>query len=983
MSKFSKTYLILSLSVIQIALCAMDGWIPDMNIKPLETTKTYFHEGFELETIPVNSPVKSRYNKNKQFTKSNLGKLKIEFHDGAKGKVEYSKSTAYTGKMSLKITKSNFLGYIVVKAPSIKIDRPMELQARANYSCQNGSPSYALGYLLLLKENNSLRMYHPKGGNRATKMLYLSNTDSGKWGVKLGYQKVKAKNGETITPAIIVAGSPSTSFWDEWVIENNAEVAQAWSHMQKNPPYPIDYDKQRMDEGKFDAMLAKDSEHTAKVVKQDGYARLTVDGKVIAPMLFKSWCHSIPDSTDHAGRIFDQSNVHLQVINLRLGDSRWRPGCWRSKDDFDKKWAIKVVKDAMRTAPNSYFIITMALDPYMDFCKDFPDEVWRDAHGRMVYGSHVHMDPRVRKAVPRKYWPWVSMYSKIWRDMTKKHIATIIDEFKNQGLSKRIVGFHIGGLHDMQFAMRARDNGKPAVAAFREYLKKRYNTVSNLQKAWGNNNVDFNNALPPKVYRKKGILLNPKTDRPEIDYYTFFKKTTNEIYDDFAKSIKTDIGKSVIVLRWLMSTYGGEIVSEHCLQDFIESKYLDGVVPQPSYRNRYPGLPLNSQIPIKSFHRNNKICIYEADIRTLNNIKYVVSMARAFSLSCMFNISQWESANHRLVGMMMARDIGLWYYDMGPGWFNSPDIQKDIKSAHKGFEEIVRAKVKKKVNANTLMIVDEEGLRLRNILRINFNYEIAHLISGQLGVLTSSGVPMDIMTLQDVLKTPEILKSYKVVILGAMFNIDDVRKSMIKSLQKQGASIIYLAGTGYLNDGYKTTGFKIKYKSGPASHQTVAEPNVNINMLSRLTISIMPQAIDSHPKSNYFRPGIYSIMPDKNLKVYARYTLDNSIAIAEIKKGKSRNIYIAPEAGLTPEFFRSISDDAGAFAISDKVGLQVEMNDRFMMVHGIIPNEYKITIPFKSDIINMKNGKTVYKNVKSFKLNVKAGETLWLRLVQK
>ena len=98
MSKFSKTYLILSLSVIQIALCAMDGWIPDMNIKPLETTKTYFHEGFELETIPVNSPVKSRYNKNKQFTKSNLGKLKIEFHDGAKGKVEYSKSTAYTRK---------------------------------------------------------------------------------------------------------------------------------------------------------------------------------------------------------------------------------------------------------------------------------------------------------------------------------------------------------------------------------------------------------------------------------------------------------------------------------------------------------------------------------------------------------------------------------------------------------------------------------------------------------------------------------------------------------------------------------------------------------------------------------------------------------------------------------------------------------------------------------------------------------------------
>jgi hypothetical protein len=59
----------------------------------------------------------------------------------------------------------------------------------------------------------------------------------------------------------------------------------------------------------------------------------------------------------------------------------------------------------------------------------------------------------------------------------KRNITELVAQLKREGLSKRIVGVHLGGYHDHQISTRHMDYSKPAVEGFKAWQRKCYGKV--------------------------------------------------------------------------------------------------------------------------------------------------------------------------------------------------------------------------------------------------------------------------------------------------------------------------------------------------------------------------------------------------------------------------------------------------------------------------------------------------------------------------
>jgi hypothetical protein len=166
-----------------------------------------------------------------------------------------------------------------------------------------------------------------------------------------------------------------------------------------------------------------------------------------------------------------------------------------------------------------------------------------------VYGSSVHADFRVQAVTPKGKWNWPSYHSLVWREDVKSRISALVDELKRQGLSRKIVGVHLAGYHDAQFATRHPDFSKPAVAAFVEWQKRLYGKVR-----W----------TEAPVYDKKP-MFDRATDEHHIAYLKFVKQGPFHMQEDLARHIRKCFGKDIVI--GLQVDMNGNFVSLHALRN--------------------------------------------------------------------------------------------------------------------------------------------------------------------------------------------------------------------------------------------------------------------------------------------------------------------------------------------------------------------------------------------------------------------------------
>ena len=89
----------------------------------------------------------------------------------------------------------------------------------------------------------------------------------------------------TVSPALIVCGTPSVSLWSNWTYEDFDAACRQWQEIYAAKTAK-DNSAAITDEKTFDRMLASDCAHTAEIRAVDGVSRLFVDGEAALPLLY-------------------------------------------------------------------------------------------------------------------------------------------------------------------------------------------------------------------------------------------------------------------------------------------------------------------------------------------------------------------------------------------------------------------------------------------------------------------------------------------------------------------------------------------------------------------------------------------------------------------------------------------------------------------------------------------------------------------------
>ena len=719
------------------------------------------------------NPDRKEFPPQKVLWTADLKAAMLDCRDGAEGSMRI---VMKDGRSCLEIVKKNDAGYLLVTAPAFDVKKGAKLRAYAYCSCDDGDSEEGGAYLRLWGKKEDLSYFKDldgrgPGGPRMDKMV---NTAPGTRIRKLAHRLADAKTGTSITAAIVVSGPKSTSWWSDWGVEDLVASEKAWKAYRKSlEPPTVDFGLQ--DEAAFAQALSVERDHTAAVTNDEGFVKLRIDGEDVPPVIFKGQVQKDGRLT-YAGGLHDKAGVNLQCVSLQFGRTEKNPlGLW-TKDGFDVALGADLVRKAMRLAPNSVFLLQLRLDAYPEWCERHPDEIWALADGRKVYGQHVHADFRVEKTLPEDKWYWPSYHSLVWRQEVKGRISQLVAELKRTGLSKRIVGVHLAGYHDAQFATRHPDFSAPAVAAFREWQKAKYGEVR-----W--TEAPVFGAEP---------FFDPVKDAHQVAYLTFVKQGPFHMQEDLARHIRGCFGKEVVIGRYCMGWGTAAFNGALDLDPFVLSKDVDFLVAQPSYSHRVPGVAIGARIPTRSFHRHGKLFVNEFDLRTYGGVHGGESELRVLGLSQATDFPMWQSSYRKLAGQMIAQRMGWWYLDMSGTWFSPPEIVRDIGLVQ---SQVLAAEAVGKAHAewrpSVAVAVDEAGMLLRNSIGHYYSSE-EKTLQEQVRVISGSGVPYDMWLADDFVRRPELALGYRVVVFSDMHYRDAKRRALLERLGKAGIACVFL-----------------------------------------------------------------------------------------------------------------------------------------------------------------------------------------------
>ena len=587
----------------------------------------------------------------------------------------------------------------------------------------------------------------------------------------------------------------------------------------------------------------------------------------------------------------------------------------------------------LRIAPDALIVLGLSCNAYPEFTlKEHPDEVWRLEDGTVVKGTagscDIKYDDMGVKETNR--WPWVSYASPAWRNAVKTNIAALVAELKRQGLDKRIVGVHLSGYHDGQFYSPYEDHSQCAKDEYRKYLEEKPCAV--------------------------------------MDYASFSKTLGFRAQEDFARAFKQELGKDAIAIRWCMSPFSGA----KDITAFAFSDVLDICIPQPGYEIRRPGMATDAKLPFSSFNLHGKMYWNEFDLRTYGALETWAAsgVVATKGLGQSDDFAMWQTVYRKHAGVMIARNCGYWFYDMGGGWFSPYEITDDIRTVGQIEARLLNNEASK-WRPSVAVIVDEEGVPSK---RRPF---ITNIFRRQLTLFAASGVPYDYYLAEDVLRNPSLLKDYRTICLAHFRSFDQRRTSFVNAVANEGRTLIFLAEAG-VDGGASATGFDVVFEDKKMPHKIVPATcgaEECRPLMEGETKRHFPRGALSIPSGPRC-----TVKELEGVKVLARYEKDNAPAIAQLDGANCRRMYICEPAGLTPELFNRLSRESGAYVPVAEGGIQIDMNGHFVSAHALRTGKWKFKLPFSCKVENLRTGKEEYINDSYFILEMTAGETCWFLL---
>lgn len=476
---------------------------------------------------------------------------------------------------------------------------------------------------------------------------------------------------------------------------------------------------------------------------------------------------------------------------------------WLAPNVYDYRETDNVLNKIFKSGKVDYYLPRIKLNVGVDWCLENPEDVCvyyqgprdperiKELVGTLKHDYFGYNSPSgyytagAKKNYERPNVDGVislqSFSSDKWLKDAGEALKRLIVHLENGPYADKIIGYHISfgtSGETMPWGRMTRSFGDYSLKnqkKFYEWGINKYGSEEMLKKVWGDISKDI---VPPPSVREVltedcHTFRSIDKDRWAMDYEDFVVDLNYNALAHFGKIVKDNTdGKAVgafygYVLHMCRAGYAGHIG----WKKMLKNPYVDFFAAPKSYNRCEPGEAGGELAPAVSVNRE-KLWLDECDNRT--HITTGDNIGNATTLDETITVHLREFSKN------LSHDSGLWFMDLGGGWFDDDGIMQNIKKIAKANERL--RKKKHKSIAEILSVFDENGAKLTES-------EYIEKEETCMRELQLAGAPIDTVFLTDLEKLD--LTKVKLIVLQNPFalNKEDLKK--IKALAPQ-AKILWL-----------------------------------------------------------------------------------------------------------------------------------------------------------------------------------------------
>lgn len=380
--------------------------------------------------------------------------------------------------------------------------------------------------------------------------------------------------------------------------------------------------------------------------------RLSVDGEVVAPMAFTTSLLT-PD------RFVDWAKSGVEIFRIPPhGPDQIVPG---EDDDpdahFNRLFQVISLQVELVHAinPNAKFLLFMGLDMPNDWNLAHPEETILTSHGQRIMtldfqnplNGFTRETPNSAAKLRRLRWAIQEFVKRLEAQPYAHSILGIINVEGRAGENYWGLDVNFSKDDNGEFLIPNRANyviGDMGVAArrdFRDWLKRKYKTKENLQKAWKMENVDFEDVcsfykFPNRKITERVLWHKRPADRfifrdraEEGAFYYDFVRHQNwaraELHIEASRAIKEASGGRLLTSGYIGYVIAGITgsppgIAQHSghteVAKVLDSPYVDFIESPPVYHLQRGGDPIMVHGLIDALKLHDKIWFSEYDTRS-------------------------------------------------------------------------------------------------------------------------------------------------------------------------------------------------------------------------------------------------------------------------------------------------------------------------------------------------------------------------------
>lgn len=705
--------------------------------------------------------------------------------------------------------------------------------------------------------------------------------------------------------------------------------------------------------------------------------RLDEEGKPV--VFFESF-----DEQMKMHRDFYSAGIKLHTSILFSG--------WVGVDKYDYELTDRVLESIFACGDELLYIPRIKLNPPLDWCRENPEDLlvyengprdvesiralvgtphhdllgYESAAGYANTGTWKDDRPNVGGLISNQ-----SFSSKKWLDDAGETLRRIVRHIEDGPYASRILAYHVAYgacgesvLWGRSSRMRG-DYGISNRRAFFDWGLGKYGGLEKLRLAWMAPALTRENADVPSVEQREGDCKNASElfrgapgDRICVDYDMFMSDVNAGALEHFGEIIKRGTGGKPVgaFYGYIMDVHNAAYTGHLAIERLLNSPHIDFFAAPKSYYRNTPGEPGGELAPAQSVNRR-KLWMDELDNGThLGDFGYSRCADMADTRAIM-----WREASKNL-----AHGSGFWWMDLHGGWFDSPEILREIAKIEDTARK-VRGRPAQSL-AEVLFVADEDAFyhtRANRFLHRALMKDT--LLEAQL-----SGVPVDIYRLKD-LETLE-LGRYKLIVFLNCFSFEDGQWSEIHARLPKNAVLLWFIAPGIhlqeysAENMFQICGMRVSEFGMDYDGRTRLIPEGCLKNTSEMTWPSLEQANElggvNCPLFEVTGP----------CEVLARYP-DGKIAMAAAVKNGRRNIYCALPL-LKAVQFRALMQDAGCHIFAPP-GVVLYGDNRFLALFSRNGVEGDLILPRDCDFFEVIAG-TEWKGTNRIPLRMRPHDALFL-----